>query len=92
MSEDQKDTAPNEDTDSDTGLEPSAPGDIGDDLLPPDLQPTEDNPLAKHPDQTGNEEDTIGADREEEPETAPLHEDQADYGSGEKSRRGEDRW
>lgn len=83
MSDDQKDTGSDEESTSE--LEPSAPGDIGDDRLPPDLQPTEDNPLARHPDQTGDEEDTIGADREEEPQTAPLHEDEADYGSGEGS-------
>lgn len=71
-------------TDEDQGeqLEASAPGDVGDDLLPDDLKPTEDNPLARHPSQTGNEEDTIGADREEDPETAPLTADDADYGSG----------
>ena len=63
-------------------LEESAPGDVGDDKLPDDLKPTEDNPLARHPSQTGNEEDTIGADREEDPETAPLTAEDADYGSG----------
>ena len=45
-------------------LEESAPGDIGDDKLPEDLQPTEDNPLARHPSQTGDEDDKIGADNE----------------------------
>ena len=71
-------------TDEDQGeqLEESAPGDVGDDLLPDDLKPTDDNPLARHPSQTGDEEDTIGADREEDPETAPLTAEDADYGSG----------
>jgi hypothetical protein len=55
---------------------------VGDAQLPDDLKPVEDNPLARHPDQTGNEDDQIGADREEDPETAPLTEDDADYGSG----------
>ena len=45
-------------------LEESGPGDIGDDKLPEDLQPTEDNPLARHPGQTGDDEDKIGADTE----------------------------
>jgi hypothetical protein len=63
-------------------LDDGAPGDIGDSQLPEDLQPTEDNPLARHPGQTGDEDDEIGADREEEPETAPLTEDDADYGGG----------
>lgn len=59
-----------------------APGEVADAQLPEDLQPGEDNPLATHPDQTGNADDQIGADREEEPETAPLTRDEADYGSG----------
>ena len=67
-------------TDSTESLDSGAPGDIGDDQLPPDLQPTEDNPLARHPDQSGDDDDVIGADREEAPETAPLTEDDADYG------------
>ena len=45
-------------------LEESGPGDIGDDKLPEDLQPTEDNPLARHPGQTGDKDDQIGADSE----------------------------
>jgi hypothetical protein len=49
---------------SSSGLEESGPGDIGDDKLPEDLQPTEDNPLARHPGQTGNKDDQIGADSE----------------------------
>jgi hypothetical protein len=55
---------------------------VGDAQLPEDLQPSEDNPLARHPDQTGEEDDQIGDDREEDPETAPLREEDADYGSG----------
>jgi hypothetical protein len=58
------------------------PGEITDDQLPEDLQPTEDNPLARHPEQTGDDDDRIGADREEEPETAPLTASDAEYGSG----------
>ena len=64
------------------------PGEVSDAQLPEDLQPGEDNPLATHPDQTGNEDDQIGADREEDPETAPLTADEADYGSGESSGSG----
>jgi hypothetical protein len=45
-------------------LPESEPGEIGDDKLPEDLQPTEDNPLARHPGQTGDEDDKIGADTE----------------------------
>ena len=56
------------------------PGDVGDDQLPEDLQPSEDNPLARHPEQTGESNDEIGTDREEEPETAPLTREDADYG------------
>ncbi len=52
---------------------------ISDDQLPADVQPTEDNPLARHPDQTGDADDEIGADREGDPETAPLTEEDADY-------------
>jgi hypothetical protein len=52
----------NEPTGSD--VEESVPGDIGDDKLPEDLQPTADNPLARHPGQTGDEDDKIGADTE----------------------------
>jgi hypothetical protein len=63
-------------------LDSGDPGDVGDDQLPEDLQPTEDNPLARHPGQTGQEDDQIGADREDDPDTAPLTEEDADYGSG----------
>lgn len=68
--------------DVDESLEAGEPGEVGDAQLPDDLKPSEDNPLARHPDQTGEEDDQIGADREEDPETAPLTEDDADYGSG----------
>lgn len=69
-------------SDTDESLDEGRPGEVGDAQLPEDLQPSEDNPLARHPDQTGEEDDQIGADREEDPETAPLSEDDADYGSG----------
>jgi hypothetical protein len=72
-----------EDSSSKEELDQGAPGDIGDANLPEDLQPTEDNPLARHPEQTGDDDDQIGADREDDPDTAPLTEDDADYGSGE---------
>ena len=62
-------------------LDQGAPGDIGDADLPDDLQPTEDNPLARHPGQSGDGDDEIGTDREGEAETAPLTEDDSDYGS-----------
>ena len=37
---------------------------VSDEQLPEDLQPTEDNPLARHPGQTGDDDDRIGADSE----------------------------
>lgn len=40
------------------------PGGVSDAELPEDLQATEDNPLARHPRQTGDEDDKIGADSE----------------------------
>ena len=43
---------------------PSEPGEVSDADLPEDLQATEDNPLARHPRQTGDEDDQIGADSE----------------------------
>jgi hypothetical protein len=43
---------------------PSEPGAVSDAELPEDLQATEDNPLARHPRQTGDEDDKIGADTE----------------------------
>ena len=42
----------------------SDPGGVSDAELPADLQATEDNPLARHPRQTGDEDDKIGADSE----------------------------
>jgi hypothetical protein len=47
-------------SDSDSG----EPGGVSDAELPEDLQATEDNPLARHPRQTGDEDDKIGADSE----------------------------
>lgn len=58
------------------------PGEVADEQLPEDLRPSEENPLARHPEQTGDDGDTIGEDREGGTETAPLDADQADYGSG----------
>lgn len=58
------------------------PGGIGEEQLPEDLRADEDNPLARHPDETGDESDAIGADAEGEPERAPLTAEDADYGSG----------
>lgn len=76
---------PGEDQQSDDSaskeqLDDGEPGDVGDSQLPADLQPTEDNPLARHPGQSGDEDDEIGTDREGEPETAPLTEEDSDYG------------
>ena len=42
----------------------SDPGGVSDEELPEDLQATEDNPLARHPRQTGDENDQIGAESE----------------------------
>ena len=55
---------------------------ISDDQLPADVQPTEDNPLARHPEQTGDEDDEIGTDREGEARDRTLTEEDADYGGG----------
>jgi hypothetical protein len=44
--------------------ESSGQGEVSDEELPEDLQATEDNPLARHPRQTGDEDDKIGADSE----------------------------
>ena len=52
---------------SDTGSsdsDSSDPGGVSDAELPEDLQATEDNPLARHPRQTGDENDQIGAESE----------------------------
>jgi hypothetical protein len=69
-----------DDSTSKQELDDGEPGDVGDSQLPADLQPTEDNPLARHPGQSGDEDDEIGADREGEPEKAPLTEEDSDYG------------
>ncbi len=69
-----------EDSTSKQELDDGEPGDVGDSQLPADLQPTEDNPLARHPGQSGDEDDEIGTDREGEPEKAPLTEEDSDYG------------
>jgi hypothetical protein len=83
MSEQQPEDGSSTDQSEDRPGQPESgePGDVGDDQLPEDLQPTEDNPLARHPGQTGEEEDKIGADREGDAETAPLTADDSDYGS-----------
>jgi hypothetical protein len=57
-----EETAP--DDSGSSQLPESEPGDIGDDQLPEDLRPTEDNPLARHPAQTGEDDDMIGSDTE----------------------------
>jgi hypothetical protein len=57
-----EETAP--DDSGSSQLPESGPGDIGDDQLPEDLRPTEDNPLARHPGQTGEDDDIIGSDTE----------------------------
>jgi len=66
--------------DSRGDVETGEQGEITDDQLPPDVRPEEDNPLAKHPDQTGEKDDEIGADTEGDPDTAPLTQEDADYG------------
>ncbi len=59
--QDQDDTTKGDRQGSDGATEP---GGITDEQLPEDLQPTEDNPLGRHPGQTGDEDDKIGADTE----------------------------
>jgi hypothetical protein len=66
--------------DSRGDVESGEQGEITDDQLPPDVRPEEDNPLARHPDQTGDQDDEIGADTEGEADTAPLTQDDAEYG------------
>jgi hypothetical protein len=76
------DDKPQADDQQDTSQKDTGASDgegISDDQLPADVQPTEDNPLARHPEQTGDSDDEIGADREGDPETAPLTEEDADY-------------
>jgi hypothetical protein len=80
QSQDQQSSESEDREESTKDLDSGEPGDIGDDQLPEDLQPTEDNPLARHPGQSGQEDDEIGSDREGDPETAPLTEEDADYG------------
>ena len=46
------------------GSDSGEAGGVSDAELPEDLQATEDNPLARHPKQTGDEDDRIGADSE----------------------------
>ena len=61
------DTGSSDSGSSDTGSsdsDSSEPGGVSDAELPEDLQATEDNPLARHPKQTGDEDDQIGADSE----------------------------
>ncbi len=79
MSENESETQ-NPETAQPAPEESHEPGDIADAQLPEDLQPTEDNPLARHPGQTGEESDQIGAETGSEPETAPMDEEDADYG------------
>ena len=78
--EPETDDKPDESKEPAKDLDSGEEGDIGDDQLPEDLQPTEDNPLARHPGQSGQEDDEIGTDREGEAETAPMTEEDADYG------------
>ena len=56
--------ASKESSDSGKELDSGEAHEIGDDQLPEDLQPTEDNPLARHPQQTGDKDDKIGAETE----------------------------
>ncbi len=77
MSEDK----PENEAQRDSGQDGADEQGISDDQLPPDVQPDEDNPLARHPEQTGDSDDEIGSDREGDPETAPLTEEDADYGA-----------
>ena len=59
-SDDSGGSSDNGDSDTDSG----EAGGVSDAELPEDLQATEDNPLARHPRQTGDEDDKIGADSE----------------------------
>jgi hypothetical protein len=83
MSEQQPEGADEDSNDSEDSrgdVDTGEQGEITDDQLPGDVRPEEDNPLAKHPDQTGDKDDEIGADTEGEPDTAPLAQEDADYG------------
>ena len=66
-SSESSDSGPSDSGSSDSGSndsDSSEPGGVSDEELPEDLQATEDNPLARHPRQTGDEDDKIGADSE----------------------------
>jgi len=56
------DTGSSESSDSSKELDSGEAHEVGDDQLPEDLQPTEGNPLARHPRQTGDDGDKIGSD------------------------------
>ncbi len=57
MSEQSPEGTENTDRDSSsTGDDPAADGRITDDMLPEDLQPTDDNPLAKPPSDEDDED------------------------------------
>jgi hypothetical protein len=64
------------------------PGAISDEQLPEDLQPTEDNPLARHPRQTGDEDDRIGANVEGGDADNPSA--SMGYGSDDNERSGDE--
>lgn len=57
-----------DDTDQDTAAEQGDGDEMGisEEQLPEDLQATEDNPLARHPEQTGDPDDAIGAQSAED--------------------------
>ncbi len=78
----------------DTSTEDRAPGEVSDDLLPEDLQPSEDNPLARHPGQTGDDDDKIGADTEggdaENPSTNMTYGSGPDDGGRSRNEQDED--
>ena len=82
---------------SDSGSSDSTdPGGVSDAELPEDLQATEDNPLARHPRQTGDEDDKIGADSEtgdaENPSASMTYgeDDDSDESSSNTSDEGDD--
>ena len=79
MSEDKPESTDDETSGSDQSGSAHEGEGIADEELPADVRPDEDNPLGRHPDQTGDSDDEIGADREGEPETAPMTEEDADY-------------
>ncbi|MEO5653230.1 MAG: hypothetical protein ABIN79_14950 [Marmoricola sp.] len=80
MSDDKQDDSNDSgSSDSDSTTEGDQRG-ISDEQLPEDLQPTDDNPLARHPGQTGDDDDKIGADTESGDAENPSTE--ITYGSG----------